>query len=95
MSQSKIEITQVRIFPVRHAGRGNLEAFAKIVLNDAFAVNNIRIVKGKQGSFVSFPREYDAKEGKGWDLCHPVTANLRSYMSQKILSQYESVTAIK
>jgi DNA-binding cell septation regulator SpoVG len=93
MQNAGIEITQVQIIPVRSEKGGNLQAFAKVVLNGQFVVNSIRIVKGKAGPFVAFPREYNAKEGKGFDLCHPITGSLRSYMTQKILNQYQTVTA--
>ena len=89
-----IEITQVNITPVRSEGKGNLQAFAKVVLNGQFVINSIRIVKGKFGTFVSFPREFNPKnEGKGYDICHPITGTLRTYMTEKILNQYQVVSA--
>ncbi len=94
MQNAGIEITQVQITPVRSEKRGSLEAFAKVVLNGQFVVNSIRIVKGKSGPFVAFPRMYNEKEGKGYDLCHPITGTLRSYMTQKILNQYQTVSAL-
>lgn len=94
MQNAGIEITQVQITPVRSEKAGNLKAFAKVVLNGQFVVNSIRIVAGKSGPFVSFPRQYQAKEGKGYDLCHPITGSLRSYMTQKILNQFQVVSDI-
>jgi DNA-binding cell septation regulator SpoVG len=94
MQNAGIEITQVQITPVHNSKGGSLQAFAKVVLNGQFVVNSIRIVKGKSGPFVSFPREYNPKEGKGYDLCHPITGSLRSYMTQKILNQYQTVSLV-
>lgn len=91
MQNAGIEITQVQVTPVRAEERGHLQAMVKVVLNGQFVINSIRIVKGKSGPFVSFPREYNKKDGKGYDVCHPITGSLRSYMTQKILNQYHAV----
>jgi DNA-binding cell septation regulator SpoVG len=94
MSVNGIEITQVRVHPLRRKNPDSpLEAFASVVLNDQLRINSIRVVRGKFGPFVSWPSEFNRKEGKGYDYCHPVTKPLRSYLSERILEQWQAVAA--
>jgi DNA-binding cell septation regulator SpoVG len=94
MSLKGIEITQINVHPVRtKVPDSPLEAFVQVVLNDQFVINSIKIINGKFGPFVSFPREYNKKEGKGYNLCFPITKALQEYMSEKILSEYRVAVA--
>lgn len=92
MQNAGIEITQVQVTPIRSEGNNHLKAIAKVVLNGQLVINSIRIVQGKSGPFVAFPRSYSKKEEKGYDICHPITGTLRSYMTQKILNQYRALS---
>ena len=89
-STNGIEVTDVIIFPIRHRVEGNsLAAFARIILNDQFIINGVKVHEGKNGPFIQFPQEYNKTDGKGYDICFPITAKMRSYVSDQILSQYE------
>lgn len=90
MSVNGLEITDVIIFPVKSRdGDGqNLKAFAKIVVNDQLILNGFRVFSGKNGLFVSPPKEYDKARDKSFDICFPITAELRSYITDQVLSQY-------
>lgn len=59
-------------------------AFARIVLNDAFVVTGLRLVQGKFGMFVAFPRE----KGKNLTICFPIRKDLQEEMSRFILEEY-------
>ena len=92
MSVNGIEITEVKIHPLLKKDPGSpLEAFAKVVLNGQLCINSIRVVRGKFGPFVAFPSEYNKKEGKGFQFCHPITKALHEYLSERILRQWESL----
>ncbi len=94
MSLKGIEITEINVHPLRNKKADNpLEAFVRVVLNEQFVINSIRVVKGKFGLFVSFPREYNKKEGKGYNFCFPITKSLHEYMSEKILNEYRLALA--
>ncbi len=94
MSIKGIEITEINIHPLENRGEGNpLEAFVRIVLNGQFVVNSIRVVKGKFGLFISFPRDFNKKEGKGYNFCFPISKALHEYMTEKILNEYRLVIA--
>lgn len=89
MSQNGIEITEIKVNTIRNKQPDSpLEAFVRVVLNGQFVISSIKVVKGKFGLFVSFPREYDKAQGKGYNLCYPITKPLQEYMSQKILDEY-------
>ena len=88
-----LEVTDVIIFPVKkRLDISLLKAFAKVVFNDNFIVNGIRIMEGRKGPYVSFPKEYSGTEGKSFDICFPVTAELRVYLTDAILSAYSITT---
>src|SRR4051812_32131697 len=89
MSFKGIEITEINVHPLKNKqGDNPLEAFVRIVLNGEFVINSIKVIKGKFGLFISFPREYSKKEGKGYNFCFPITKALHEYMSEKILSEF-------
>ena len=89
MSVNGIEVTDVIVFPAtRYAEEGSsLKAYVRIILNDNLIINGLRVIEGRNGPFVSFPqREYD--DGKMYDVCFPITTELRMYIVDQVLSQY-------
>jgi len=86
-----IEVTDVIIFPVKGNVENGVRAYAKIVLNDQLIICGIKVIKGRHDAFISFPQEYNKNQGKGYDICFPITAELRCYLSDQILSQYDIV----
>jgi DNA-binding cell septation regulator SpoVG len=94
MSVNGIEITEVRVHPVKKTGAsGSLEAFARVVLNGQLCINSIKVVRGKNGPFVSYPGEYNRKEEKGYQFFYPITKPLQAYLSERILQQWKTVAA--
>ena len=94
-SVNGLEVTDVIIFPVKKRIDTSLKAFARIVINDQFIVSGIRIMEGKKGLFVFFPKEYSRTEGKSFDICYPVTAEFKAYLTDAILSAYSITTTQK
>ena len=93
MSINGIEITEIKINPLTKKEPGShLEAFARIILNGQLCINSIRVIQGKFGPFISFPREFNQKENKGYNLCYPITKALQDYLSERILRQWLSVS---
>ena len=68
-----------------------LFAFAKVVLNDQFIIHGVRIYEGVNGPFMTFPqdRSKENTDGKNYDMCHPTTAELRNYIHDQVLAEYE------
>lgn len=87
MSVHSIQITEVTIFPVRNRQAGApLHAFARIVLNNAFVITGLRVVRGKVGMFIAFPRE----KGKDISICFPIRKDLQEEMSRVILNEFHA-----
>jgi DNA-binding cell septation regulator SpoVG len=85
MSTHQIQITEISIFPVEPKEGNALQAFVRIVLNDAFVINGLRVVNGKFGQFVAFPKQ---KGKKDFTICFPIQKALHEEISNTILNEY-------
>lgn len=56
-----------------------------------FAVHGIRVIDGQKGLFVQMPQNSYTKDGKTQysDIFHPVTAEARTELYNKVLSAYQ------
>ena len=84
-----MEITDVRVFPV---GDEKLKAFVSIVFDRCFMVNDIKIIRGKDGLFISMPSR-KKRNGEFKDVAHPLNQETRSRVEERILAEYEAVLA--
>lgn len=82
-----MEITEVKIFPVRDK---KLRAFVSIVLDGSFIVNDIKVISGKEGLFISMPSRR-RKNGRFKDIAHPLNNETRQVMEGRIIAEYERV----
>lgn len=82
-----MEITNVLVRPVE--GNQKLKAYVSVTFDECFAVHNIRIIEGADGLFVGMPSR---KLGSGVfkDVAHPVCAEFREKLVNKILEEYKS-----
>lgn len=97
---SGISLTEVHVHIPQHVeGNQNpLLGFARIVLNGAFVVNGIRIIKSRQDSatgpqrrpHIAFPREKDPKGGTPRNICFPISKALHDLIQGRILEQYDA-----
>jgi len=81
-----MEITEVRIRPVRSKGR--VLAFASITIDHCFAVHNLKVIEGRDGSFVAMPCRR-LIDGSHKDIAHPVNNATRKAIEDKILQEYD------
>lgn len=73
---------------------GRILGYARIYFEEDFVVNNILIVKGQNGPFVSMPsyktKEVDENNKPIYrDVCYPVTKEFRERLFGAILEKYE------
>ena len=64
-----------------------LKAFVDIVVNDCLLIKGIRVMDGKNGLFVSMPRE-QAKDQKWYDTIRCLTQELRDQITEVVLTTY-------
>ncbi len=71
----------------------NLKAFASIILDDCFLVENFRVMSGAKGLWVAMPSEKmskpDKNDKKYRDTAKPITADFRKRLFEVILAEYE------
>ena len=72
----------------RLSGDSSLKAFADVSFAGAFIVKGIKVVEGKKGLFVSMPSE-KGKDGKWYDIAHPLTKEFREALNEVVLEAYE------
>ena len=76
----------------RMVNSGNVKAIASVSLDGMFVVKNLKVMDGKKGLFVSMPQNsYTAENGETRysDVFHPITAQARSELYDKVLEAYE------
>ena len=64
-----------------------LKAFADIVINDVLLIKGVRVLSGKQGLFVSMPRE-ESKDKKWYDTIRCLTEEVRDDITSVVLEAY-------
>ena len=70
-------------------GEGPSKAFCAVVVADSLLVTGIRVVEGKNGLFVSMPRE-QGKDGNWYDTVVPLSKETRRQISEVVLAAYGS-----
>lgn len=82
-----MEITEVKVFPIQEE---KLKAFVSVVFDQCFMVNDIKIIQGREGLFISMPSR-KRKNGEFKDVAHPLNNETRRMIEEKILGEYERV----
>lgn len=82
-----MEITEVKVFPINEE---KLKAFVSIVFDHCFMVNDIKIIQGREGLFISMPSR-KKKNGEFKDVAHPLNNETRRMIETKVLAEYERV----
>lgn len=63
-----MEVTEVRISPAKG---GKIRAFASIVVDDCFIVNDLRVIEGRENQFFVTMPARKARNGQMRDIAHP------------------------
>lgn len=83
----------VAVSPYEREG-SNIRGLARIYFGDSFIVNNISILQGKEGVFVSMP-SYKTRQTDEYgkpvyqDVCYPVTKEFREKLYEEIIQTYK------
>ncbi len=77
-------MTEVKVFIL---GEEKLKAFVSVVLDGCFMINDIKVIQGRNGLFISMPSRRK-KNGEFKDVAHPLNHETRQWMEDEILSTY-------
>ena len=83
-----MEITSVT---VRKEEKENsrMRGKASVLIDDCFAIHDIRIIEGNDGLFIAMPSRQKAN-GEYRDLAHPINQETRKMFQDKILEAYKN-----
>ena len=82
-----MEITSVNVRKIEKEG-SRMKGIASILLDDSFAVHDIRIIEGDNGLFIAMPSRKTAAGGYR-DIAHPINPEVRAMFEEAILDAYE------
>ena len=85
-----MNVTEVRISPAKG---GKVRAFASVVFDDCFIVNDLRVVEGREGQvFVTMPAR-KTRNGQMRDIAHPLDSATREHIEERVLEEYRTALA--
>ena len=82
-----MKITNVSIRKVERED-SRMKGIASVLLDDEFAVHDIRIIEGTKGLFIAMPSRKTSTGGYR-DIAHPISQEVRSMFEKEILDAYE------
>lgn len=82
-----MDITQIKIFPVEEE---KLKAFVSIVFDHCFMINDIKVIEGKDGLFLSMPSRRK-RSGEFKDVAHPLNNETRRRIELEVLEEYRKI----
>jgi stage V sporulation protein G len=85
-----MNVTEVRISPAKG---GKVRAFASIVIDDCFIVNDLRVLEGREGQlFVTMPAR-KSRNGQMRDIAHPINTPTRQEIEERVLAEFQRAVA--
>ena len=82
-----MKITSVNVRKIEKEG-SRMRGIASVLLDDSFAVHDIRIIEGEKGLFIAMPSK-KTPTGEYRDIAHPINPEVRSMFEEAILKAYE------
>ena len=82
-----MKITTVNVRKIEKEG-SRMKGIASVLLDDSFAVHDIRIIEGEKGLFIAMPSK-KTPTGDYRDIAHPINPEVRSMFEEAILKAYE------
>ena len=67
---------------------GNVKALCDVTVGEQFLIRGLRVVEGKNGVFVSMPRQ-QKKDGKWFDLVEPLNKDVKRSIQETVMAAYE------
>ena len=83
-----MKITSVNVRKIEKEG-SRMKGIASVLLDDSFAVHDIRIIEGEKGLFIAMPSK-KTPTGDYRDIAHPINPEVRSMFEDAILEAYKN-----
>ncbi len=84
-----MKITSVNVRKVEKEDN-RMKGIASVLLDDAFAVHDIRIIEGDKGLFIAMPSRKTPTGGYR-DIAHPINPEVRKMFEDSILEAYNNL----
>ena len=84
-----MKITSVNV-RVTEKEESRMKGIASILLDDCFAIHDIRIIEGEKGLFIAMPSR-KTPTGENRDIVHPIDQKTRDEFERVILAEYNKV----
>ncbi len=72
---------------------GRIRAIAAVTLNDQLTLNQLRVVEGEGGLYVSYPNDPFYKGEDYRSIFFPITRELREHVEEVVLEKYRAEQA--
>ncbi len=83
-----MDITDIRIKKV--ATDGKMKAVASVTFDNAFAIHDVKVIKGPEKLFVAMPSR-KTPEGEYRDIAHPINSEMRNMLESRVLAAYDAI----
>ena len=81
-----MKITSVNVRKIAKDG-SRMKGIASVLIDDSFAVHDIRLIEGDNGLFIAMPSRKTAVGGYR-DIAHPINPEVRAMFEESILDAY-------
>ncbi len=81
-----MKITSVNV-KVSDKEDSKMKGIASVLLDDCFAIHDIRIIEGEKGLFIAMPSR-KTSSGEYRDIAHPITPECRKMFEDAVLEAY-------
>ncbi|MDR3552746.1 MAG: septation regulator SpoVG [Clostridia bacterium] len=80
-----MNITDIKIRKLFTEGR--IRAVVSIILDNDFAVHDLKVIEGIERLFVAMPNR-KSEDGRFQDIVHPITSEAREQLEEAVLEKY-------
>ena len=81
-----MQITSVNVKKIEKE-ESRMKGIASVLIDDCFAIRDIRIIEGNDGLFIAMPSRKNA-DGEYHDIAHPINAETRKMFEEAIFEEY-------
>ena len=88
-----MKITSVKVRKIEKED-SRMKGIASVVIDDCFAVKDIRIIQGEDKLFIAMPsRKYP--DGEYRDVAHPINGETRKMFEDAIIEEYNNTEDVE